>query len=69
MPPWDFDRWFEAQHGKRPSKKELHVLRDEISDAAAKLSMLQSEHMLTAQWEAQRTSALYAWQIKDKDKK
>lgn len=56
-----FDEWFVSQHGKPPSRKQLHELRTKVnilSDDLARAERLLREH---EDYVARRTSALYAW--------
>ena len=64
-----FEKWFAEQHGKRPSQKETAALALEISrieDIADGQRRIWRE---CRDWDNERSSALYAWNIKDKDKK
>ena len=67
--PWDFDRWFTAQHGSRPSEKSSYELEEQM--VRSRYAALSDETMYrrVEEWESMRNSALYAWQIKDKDKR
>jgi hypothetical protein len=63
-----FEDWFIDQHGPRPSDKNIVQLVREanIAEAHAITTRLLVEDCRT--WELRRTSALYAWQLSDKDK-
>lgn len=67
--PWTFDRWFVAQHGSRPSTRSSYELEEVM--VRAKYAALSAETMYrrVEEWEAMRNSALYAWQIKDTNKR
>ena len=62
-----FSEWFVAQHGKRPSKEPIYELT-KIANALH-ASYLRAEELEKAciLWEAQRSSALYAWNAKPKE--
>ncbi len=67
--PWTFQEWFIAQHGPRPDKIDLGLLRDRIESQHA---ILANDRILLRRlenWELSRTSALYAWNLKDGDKR
>lgn len=64
-----FSKWFEAQHGKRPSDKPSWVLEAEVNMARASLAAAQGLYEHCEAWDARFQSALYAWQIKDEEKK
>lgn len=65
---WDFDVWFTAQHGKRtfyfPNENDKS-LEEWIGQGERARKELQ--HRM--RWDDKRTSALYAWQINDREKK
>lgn len=69
MKVWNFDKWFEAQHGPRPTEMDLGQLQKEVGQLKAYLRMRTGLLDALLTWEARRTSALYAWQIKDAEKK
>lgn len=56
-----FDKWFQEQHGKRPSKKPLHVLGQEVIKAEMALNRAKHAFHEASTYEQKRTSALYAW--------
>ena len=64
-----FDRWFVEQHGPRPSDVPLHEIQVQVRLARMSLAKDEARLRLLEEWEARRTSALYAWQIKDEDKR
>lgn len=68
-PVWPFEQWFVAQHGPRPSGLDTTVLRNRVR--AQERTLRQDQSLLTAveRWEDLRNAALYAWQIKDGDKR
>ena len=58
----EFVRWFEEQHGKRPSNKPTDEL---MADRNSKLSVASNAERLVEAcelWDMKQTSALYAWQ-------
>lgn len=60
----EFSKWFESQHGKRPSKLPLDEL---MADRNNKCSIAENAKYLVDRcnmWEEKRTSALYAWQAR-----
>jgi hypothetical protein len=63
-----FDTWFKQQHGKRPSKKSAVALRDEMELSKRLAYKAEVLYLTCLQWDRMRTSALYAWQVKDSDK-
>lgn len=65
---WEFDSWFQAQHGPRPSGTDTAVLRARVRHGERTLRQDQSLLMAVERWEDLRTTALYAWQIKDSEK-
>ena len=64
-----FDQWFIKQHGKRPSRESPEALGSAAMDA--QLDFLEAQRMARDcnLWDEQYKSAMYAWNIKDKDKK
>jgi hypothetical protein len=67
--PWNFDDWFVAQHGKRPSRQPYHELEAEAKAVAILAAEAKSLLERVRLWDERRTSAMYAWNIKDGDKK
>ena len=67
--PWTFDQWFEAQHGSRGAQLGTMLLRDSIE--AQKLRLAADERLLRSleDWDAKRTSAMYAWNVKPEEKR
>lgn len=63
----DFATWFKEQHGARTLIPEISDadLRKRIEDGQAAKRELR--HRID--WDRRQTSALYAWQIRDDDKK
>lgn len=61
-----FDKWFIAQHGPRTQAADLSD--DDLSSRVAAGKMAEVEAARRALWDERRTSALYAWQVKDQDK-
>lgn len=62
-----FENWFIAQHGPRTRCPDLSD--DDLSSRIAMGKMAEAEAAKRALWDDRRTSALYAWQVKDQDKK
>ncbi len=60
----EFAKWFEAQHGKRPTHLALDYMRANVSDMRAALMRAEQLLELTLDWERRRDSALYAWNAK-----
>lgn len=68
-PPFaSFDDWFVAQFGKRPSKRDLGELREEIKSERIHLQVLEDELAELEDWHHMRHVTLYAWRVQDKDK-
>ena len=66
---WDFDEWFEAQHGKCPSAgKTEKELDGEVCTSIYAMHDAELKRDKRREWEGKRTSARYAWNIKDKQK-
>ena len=63
-----FDKWFIAQHGKRPSKLLTLELLQRMSNSDALAGKAERLARDCMKWDAQYKSAMYAWNIKDKDK-
>lgn len=63
-----FGEWFVAQHGQRPSARPTYEIAKSIEAAQHELSRLQSLYRACELWDEQAKSALYAWNIADKDK-
>lgn len=61
-----FEKWFEAQYGKRSKMKNLsdEKLKELISEGIS----AQDELYERLRYDTVRTVTLYAWQIKDKEK-
>jgi hypothetical protein len=57
----EFDKWFTAQFGKRPSKKELSNLESEIEVSQWKYQNAAKLFYDVHAWEEKRKAALYAW--------
>lgn len=67
---WTFDRWFRRQHGPRPGGNvSTAELGQRLADATVKLSDARGVYQARRQYEARETSALYAWQIGDSQKR
>lgn len=62
-----FVQWFEAQHGPRTGSPMVSDadLRERIEAGRIAKRELRSRE----EWDRRQTSALYAWQIRDDDKK
>lgn len=62
-----FREWFEAQHGPRTGNPTMSDadLRNRIEAGKIAKRELRSRE----EWDRRQTSALYAWQIPDEDKK
>lgn len=64
-----FDKWFKEQFGKEPYAKtsilETYEQRDRTKDNLARVEGIIREK---EQWLDRRNAALYAWNLKDKDK-
>lgn len=58
----EFDDWFKAQHGPRPSRKDIAQLRRERAAASAEFADREQLVEDCDKWDARYTSALYAWQ-------
>jgi hypothetical protein len=64
----NFADWFIDQHGPRPSSKNIVQLVKEaiaIEEKATAARLLVQD---CRAWDLRWTSALYAWQLSDKDK-
>ena len=66
--PWDFERWFVLQHGPRPTDLDENLLRDATKSRSVLLANDQQLLLRLEFWESSRTSALYAWNIRDSEK-
>ena len=64
-----FNEWYEAQFGKRPSKETLGDLHTKWQATQADANHLKEILRRVGEWERRRTACLYAWSIADKDKK
>lgn len=65
-----FDEWADEQFGKEPHKgKSLCDLWGEAGSLRRLLRIAEQKVKDREEWCARRTSAQYAWSIKDKDKK
>ena len=63
-----FDEWFTAQHGRRERSKH-HISDDDLHTAVMAGASAKEELDRREQWDRMRRSALYAWQVRDGDKK
>ena len=61
-----FTQWFELQFGKRPSNKELAVLRDDVNLLERQLSNARRIVPEVERWELRRTASHYAWVTREK---
>ena len=59
----DFDSWFIAQHGPRPG---LNLTDEQMLEAMRIGDVMREKYLRRLNWEDRRTSALYAWQARDK---
>jgi len=57
-----FARWFEAQHGKRPSTLPNRVLAEVERDATRVAKKARDEYEAVLNWEFKRNISLLAWQ-------
>lgn len=65
-----FDEWFEEYAKKEPHVgKALTDMYDEESSLSSRLAVVRTMIYSREMWLAMRNAALYAWNIKDKDKK
>ena len=64
-----FDEWFEAQHGKREHNSRAHVSDNALRDIVHAGQISEAELKRREMWDDMRRSALYAWQVRDGDKK
>ncbi len=63
-----FSKWHEKQFGKRPTKRSVNDLENELQGLRLKLRTKEAELNRVNKWEHQRQAALYAWQV-NKEKK
>ena len=56
-----FKAWFEAQAGKRSSRKPTHVLWRQYIDLKMRESQAKQVHDDVMEWESERTIAYQAW--------
>lgn len=66
--PWTFDRWFEAQHGERPSQEDSVSQRTRVKELRAELRIAEDMLEDCEEWDLRRTSALWAWNVGPLDK-
>jgi hypothetical protein len=59
----DFAAWFIAQHGKRPGDS---LTDEEMLRIIERGDDMRRVYRLRIDWDNRRTSALYAWQARDK---
>ena len=65
-----FDEWFNEQFKGEPTPgKTLIELYDEEVSLSSRIAMVRTMIRSREKWMDIRNSALYAWNIKDKDKK
>ena len=65
-----FDEWFNEQFKGEPTPgKALTDMYDEEASFSSKLAMVRMMIRQRERWLDIRNAALYAWNIKDKDKK
>jgi len=64
-----FEDWFEKQFGKAPQpKNSLSDLWDETDRLRKLLNLAEAQVRERERWIDQRKAALYAWNMKEKDK-
>lgn len=63
-----FDDWLEMQFGKCPNPGLSEALKD-VDRLKMKLRIAELKLRDIESWLSKRNAALYAWQIKEKDKK
>lgn len=63
----NFDKWFEAQFGKEPHR-ELSKLWEKTNLLRYELRRIEQKIKDKERWIDNRKAALYAWNIKDKEK-
>lgn len=61
----DFAEWFEAQHGPRGNHAFRRLTDDQLSESVAAGLSARQELDRRQRWDAQRQSALYAWQARE----
>ena len=67
---WEFERWFCLQHGPRPGgNATTGDLIEEVRRSQYAYNKAVSELEARHRWEERRTSARYAWNLKDAEKK
>lgn len=64
-----FGKWFRDQCGPRRSVLPVGELADIVTDLRHKLKEAENLYYDCAWWDRQREVALYAWQVKQEDKK
>ena len=64
--PSDFEAWFIAQHGKRPG---LNLTDEQMLEAMQIGDVMREKYLRRLDWYNRHTSALYAWQARDKPRK
>jgi hypothetical protein len=62
-----FDEWFKAQHG--PRSQMPRVTDQDLQNSIEAGNMARAEVRRRDLWDHARQSAMYAWSIKDADKK
>lgn len=63
----EFEKWFIAQHGKRPSDKSREELYNEYVKARAAAVRAEKNLDECDKWDARKESALYAWNARVKE--
>jgi len=63
-----FEAYFVRLHGRRPSKKPIYELREQVRDLESAMWCARDLRDQCEQWDAQYKSASDAWKIEDKDK-
>ena len=63
-----FKKWFEKQHGKRPSDLPMYVLLSKMYTFQNQTKDLELLVAKTQDWDNRATSAFHAWQIKENSK-
>ena len=65
----NFDDWFEKQFGSQPGPAlSLPALWDQADSLRRQLRIIEGHISSRERWFAQRKAALYAWNVRGKDK-
>jgi hypothetical protein len=65
----NYKKWFELQFGKRPCGQKLHILKSNRESTYFAFNKANDLYDRTSEWDRKFNDCMYAWNMKDEEKK